>query len=101
MTLEDALQSMGWLPDWHGRGAEVVQVSAADLRPGDLVVEVALPDQGSEPLLTVRRASTKPASGRAAAATARGTALRSAPAAVPRPARLAEPPTGTAPTCSR
>ncbi|MFF2746462.1 hypothetical protein ACFVVA_13050 [Kitasatospora sp. NPDC058048] len=101
MTLEDALQSLGWLPDWHGRGAEVIRVSAAGLRPGDLVVEAAPPDAGTQQLLTVRRAGTSPASDRAVAATARGTTVRSSPHALPRPVRLAEPPTRPTPTRSR
>ncbi|MBV6695555.1 hypothetical protein KV557_00240 [Kitasatospora aureofaciens] len=99
MTLEDALQSMGWLPDWHGRGAQVLQIRAFDLRPGDLVVEAPLPDDGEEQLLTVRRSSAGPGFERAAAAASRSTAIRSVPGSIPRAARLAEPP--TRPTSAR
>ncbi|KQV20934.1 hypothetical protein ASE03_12440 [Kitasatospora sp. Root187] len=90
MTLQDALQSLGWLPDWHGRATDVIQINALDLQPGDLVVEVG---EGEEQLLSVRRTAVSPefATGRAAAATGRSTAVRSAHVPVSRPARLSEP----------
>ncbi|MEU9074561.1 hypothetical protein AB0D22_07745 [Kitasatospora sp. NPDC048538] len=93
LTLEDALQSMGWLPDWHGRGAKVLQILASDLRPGDLVVEVPIADHGDEQPLIVRLAGSAPGADRAAAAASHTTAIRSAPGSIPRPARLAGPPT--------
>ncbi|MFF2657374.1 hypothetical protein ACFVUH_08410 [Kitasatospora sp. NPDC058032] len=103
MTLEDALQSMGWLPDWHGRAADLLQIGARDLRPGDLVVEVPAPDHGGEQLFSVRRtaAPPEPAAGCAAAAVSRSSAIRPAQRPASRPARLTEPTTTPSATRAR